>query len=162
MDLLTPCRPATRADAATIARIYSEGIEDRIATFETQPRNEGDVLSWFERPQPIVVVEDAGKVVAFAAASPSSGRSCYAGNIDFSVYVSRAARGRGFGRLAMESLLDAARKAGFTKLLSGVFPENAASRGLLRTLGFREVGTYERHGQLDGSWRDVIIVERLL
>jgi L-amino acid N-acyltransferase YncA len=64
MEQLTPCRPAMPADAATIARIYSEGIEDRIATFETQPRSESDVLGWFERPQPIVVVEEAGNVAA--------------------------------------------------------------------------------------------------
>lgn len=62
----------------------------------------------------------------------------------------------------MEGLIDAARAASMTKLVSGVFPENAASRALLRKLGFREVGTYARHGMLDGAWRDVVIVELLL
>ena len=64
--------------------------------------------------------------------------------------------------MAMEALFDAARAAGFWKLVSRVFVENAASRGLLRAVGFREVGVYERHGQLDGVWRDVVIVEKLL
>jgi phosphinothricin acetyltransferase len=155
-------RAATTADAAAIARIYSEGIEDRVATFETAPRSEADVLEWLRRPHPIVVVEHEGRVVAFASTSPSSGRCCYAGNADFSVYVERAMRRRGAGQVAMVGLLAAARDAGFTKLLSGVFPENAASRSLLKSLGFREVGTYERHGKLDGAWRDVVIVERLL
>ena len=155
-------RPATRADAAGIARIYNQGIEDRIATFETEPKTEPDVLTWFERRHPIVVVEDSEQIVAFAATSPSSGRSCYATNAEFSVYVAREARCRGLGRAAMVGLLEAARQAGLTKLLSRVFPENAPSRALLRGLGFREVGTHERHAKLDGAWRDVVIVELLL
>jgi L-amino acid N-acyltransferase YncA len=64
--------------------------------------------------------------------------------------------------MAMEALFTAARAAGFWKLVSRVFVENVASRGLLSALGFREVGVYERHGQLDGVWRDVVIVEKLL
>jgi L-amino acid N-acyltransferase YncA len=155
-------RAATRADAAEIARIYSEGISDRIATFETDVRTEGDVLKWFDRPHPIVVVEESGRVLGFAASSPSSGRCCYATNADFGVYVSRDARGRGAGQAAMIGLVEAARRAGFTKLLSGVFAENTASRALLRRVGFREVGVQEHHGQLDGVWRDVVLVERLL
>jgi phosphinothricin acetyltransferase len=79
-----------------------------------------------------------------------------------SVYVRRSVRGHGAGALAVHARVDAARAAGFGKLVSGVFHENAASRALLRKAGFREVGTYERHGQLEGAWRDVVIVERLL
>jgi phosphinothricin acetyltransferase len=84
------------------------------------------------------------------------------GIAEFSVYVERAWRGRGAGRQALERLLQEAQKAGFWKLVSRVFVENAASRTLLRRLGFREVGVYEKHAQLDGVWRDVVIVERLL
>ena len=51
---------------------------------------------------------------------------------------------------------------GIWKLLSRVFPENEASRRLLATVGFREVGTYRRHAKLDGAWRDTVIVERLI
>ena len=85
-----------------------------------------------------------------------------AGIAEFSVYVAREARGRGAGRVAMNALIDAARAAWLWKLLSRVFVENEASRALLRSVGFREVGIYERHAQLDGVWRDVVIVERLL
>jgi L-amino acid N-acyltransferase YncA len=109
-----------------------------------------------------VVVEDAGQVLAFAATSAYRPRECYEGIAEFSVYVAREARGRGAGRLAMQALLEAARLAGFWKVLSRVFPENTASRELCRSVGFREVGVYEKHAQLDGEWRDVVIVERLL
>jgi len=68
----------------------------------------------------------------------------------------------GAGRVALAALIQAAAQAGFWKLLSRIFPENAASRGLVGALGFREVGIYEKHGRLDGHWRDVVIVERLI
>jgi L-amino acid N-acyltransferase YncA len=78
------------------------------------------------------------------------------------VYAARAFRRRGAGRVALETLIQQARQAGFSKLVSRIFVENIASRNLVRALGFREVGVYEKHGKLDGEWRDVVIVERLL
>jgi len=155
-------RAATPADAAAIARIYNEGIEDRVATFETRLRAPEDVEQWFDGMHPIVAIEDGGEIIAFAATSTYRPRECYAGIADFSVYVKRSARGRGAGKAAMLALIEAAREAGFWKLVSRVFVENAASRGVLNAVGFREVGTYERHARLDGAWRDVVIVEKLL
>jgi L-amino acid N-acyltransferase YncA len=154
-------RLATSDDAAAIAAIYNEGIEDRVATFETWPRSAADVRSWFDGRHPIVVVEDPA-TVAFGATSTYRPRACYDGVAEFSVYVARDYRRRGAGRAAMEALIEAAHAYGFWKLVSRVFPENTASLSLLRRLGFREVGVYEKHGQLDGCWRDVVIVERLL
>lgn len=155
-------RAARPADSACLARIYNQGIEDRTATFETRPRSTEDVLAWFDRVHPIVVVEEGTEVLAFAAASTYRPRTCYAGIAEVSVYVDRHRRGRGAGKLALSELARAAEHAGFWKLLARVFPENAASRALTRSLGFREVGIYEKHGCLNGVWRDVVIVELLL
>jgi phosphinothricin acetyltransferase len=162
MAILLHARGAMPADAPEIARIYNQGIADRVATFETAPRSAEDVRAWFDGAHPIVVVEDGQAIVAFASTSSYRPRACYAGIAEFSVYVAREARGHGAGRLAMEALIAEAERAGLWKLLSRVFVENAASRSLLRSLGFREVGIYEKHGQLDGAWRDVVIVERLI
>jgi L-amino acid N-acyltransferase YncA len=160
--LVSRARPATPDDAEAIARIYNQGIEDRVGTFETRPRSAEDVCAWFDQQHPIVVVEDSGQVIAFASTSTYRPRDCYAGIAEFSVYVARERRGQGAGRLAMLALIDAAEAAGLWKLVSRVFVENTPSRALLQTLGFREVGVYEKHGQLDGVWRDVVIVERLI
>jgi L-amino acid N-acyltransferase YncA len=155
-------RAATAGDAQSIARIYNQGVEERIATFETHPRSAEEVRAWFDGTYPIVVVEAFGEVIAFAATSPYRPRECYAGIAEFSVYVARQARGCGAGKSAMAALIRAAERAGFWKLLSRVFVENTPSRKLLYSLGFREVGTYEKHARLDGVWRDVVIVERLI
>jgi phosphinothricin acetyltransferase len=155
-------RPATASDAAAIAAIYNEGIADRVGTFETRLRTPADIAAWFTLPYPVVVVEEHGRVAAFAATSQYRPRDCYRGIAEFSVYVARDRRGRGLGRTAIDALAAAARDAGFWKLVSRVFVENTASRRLMHATGFREVGIYERHGMLDGMWRDVVIVEKLL
>jgi phosphinothricin acetyltransferase len=164
MDSTIRARPATPHDAAAIAHIYNQGIEDRVATFETRLRTADDIMQWFDGIHPIVVVEDVttNEILAWASTSTYRPRECYAGIAEFSVYVLREARGRGAGRVAMDALIEAATQAKFWKLVSRVFPENMASRTLLRRMGFREVGTYEKHAQLDGVWRDVIIVEKLI
>jgi L-amino acid N-acyltransferase YncA len=155
-------RLAVPEDAGAIARIYNGGIEERIATFETRARTAEEVRSWFGGRHPMVVVEEDGEVLAFAATSEYRSRECYAGVAEFSVYADRAARGRGAGGMAMGALIPAAERAGFWKLVSRVFVENEPSRRLLRSAGSREVGVYEKHARLDGAWRDVVIVERLL
>jgi L-amino acid N-acyltransferase YncA len=156
-------RRAEPRDAEAIARIWNEGIEDRVATFETEPQSPAAVEKWFDEGRPVIVVEDGAELVAWATVSPySSGRRFYEGVREFSVYVARAARGRGAGRLAVEAVAAECRRCGWYKLIGLIFPENAASRALCEALGFREVGTHVRHGRLDGEWRDVVVFELLL
>ena len=155
-------RPATPADAVSIAAIYNQGLEDRTATFETRPRSPEDIEGWFSTGYPIAVVEEDRRVIGFAAASAYRPRACYRGIAEVSVYVGRDSRRQGAGRLALREIIQLAEAAGYWKLVSRVFPENRASRVLMASLGFREVGIYEKHGQLDGIWRDVVIVERLI
>ena len=155
-------RPASPDDAPILAQIYNEGIEDRVGTFETRPRTVQDVAAWFDGKHPIIVVESDGEIVAFASTSSYRSRDCYSGIAEFSVYVARRVRGQGAGTVAMRALLDAVKPAGIWKLVSRIFVENHASRRLMASMGFREVGIYEKHGKLDGQWRDVVIVERLI
>jgi len=158
-------RVARREDAAAIARIYNQGIEERIATFETEPRSVADIerlLADRDGRYPAIVVERGGEVVAWASAGSYRSRACYDSIAEHSVYVDRSHRGTGVGRMALEALIADAERRGFFKLVSRIFPENAASLALHRNVGFREVGVYSRRGKLDGVWRDYVIVERLL
>lgn len=155
-------RPATLGDAAAIAVIYNQGIEDRVGTFETRPRTPEDIARWFDGAHPLVVVEDEDGVIAFGSTSTYRPRECYNGIAECSAYVRREKRGVGAGRMTLLALIDAAQQAGYWKLVSRIFVENTPSRKLCAACGFREVGVYYKHGQLDGVWRDVVIVERLI
>jgi L-amino acid N-acyltransferase YncA len=156
-------RPARLEDAASIARIYNQGIEDRIATFETDPRTTADIERLLDERlgrYPAIVVERDGQVVAWASAGTYRARPCYDPIAEHSVYVDRDHRGSGVGRIALEALCAEAERLGLLKLVSRIFPENIASLVLHRNVGFREVGIYHRHG--NGQWRDCVIVEKLL
>ena len=147
------------ADWPAVARIYAEGIEDGEATFET------DVPSWADwdeghLTQPRLVARDRREVAGWAALAPVSRRPVYAGVAEVSVYVARAARGRGVGRSLLAELVRHADALGLWTLQAGVFPENAASVALHRACGFREVGRRERLGRQHGVWRDVLLLER--
>ena len=156
-------RAARLEDAAAIAEIYNEGIADRVATFETDPRSAADIQRWFKSALAIVTVVDGeGDVAGYAVAHPYADRCCYRGIGEFSVYVRRSHRGQGVGSAAMAALIDASREAGLWKLLSRIFPENRASLALMDRMGFRRLGVHEKHGKLDGVWKDTVIVERLI
>jgi L-amino acid N-acyltransferase YncA len=155
-------RAASRDDAATVAEIYNEGIEDRLATFETRPREPAEIAVWLEDGLPFLVASDGDGLIGFARVSPYSDRCVYRGIGEHGVYVARAARGRGAGRALLEAVCDEAERAGLHKLTSRVFTDNAASRAAHLAAGFEEVGVQRRHGRLDGRWKDCVLVERLL
>jgi L-amino acid N-acyltransferase YncA len=162
MNAPSSIRPATEFDAAAVAAIYNEGIEDRLATFETRPREAGEVAKWLQDGLPFLVATDGAEVVGFARVTPYSDRCVYEGVGEHGVYVARAARGGGLGRRLLEALCDEAERAGLYKLTSRVFTDNAASRAAHLAAGFEEVGVQRRHGRLDGRWKDCVLVERLL
>ena len=157
-------RSAAADDASRIASIYNQGIADRGATFETEPRTAADIEAKLSAPDsyPVLVALLDGVVVGWAGLSSYRPRACYAGIAEFSIYLDRTARGQGIGRQLLSALVDAARDRGCWKLVSRIFPFNNASRALCGSCGFREVGIYEKHGRLDGEWLDVVIVERLI
>ena len=156
-------RPAGAADAEAIAAIYNEGIADRVATFETRPREPGEVAAWLADELPLLVATaEDGIVLGFARVSAYSDRPVYAGVGEHGVYVARTARGQQVGRRLLDALAAASEQAGLYKLTSKLFADNAASRAVHLAAGFREVGIQRRHGRLDGEWKDCVLVEQLL
>jgi phosphinothricin acetyltransferase len=158
-------RIANVEDATAIAEIYNQGIEDRVATYETEPRSAEDQHAWLRSiagRYPAVVAQIDGEIIGWAGAGPYRDRECYRGIGEFSMYVRRDWRGRGVGDLLLAALISESERLGLWKLVSRIFPFNDPSRALCRKHGFREVGVYEKHARLDGRWLDVIIVERLI
>lgn len=155
-------RPAVDADLEAVVRIYNEGIRGRGATFETAERSLADIEPWLHGNHPLLVAERESRVVGWVHSSPYRPRACYAGIGDFSVYVATEVQGTRIGDALMREFVPACSNAGLWKILSRIFVENTASRALCKRHHFREVGIYEKHAQLEGVWRDVVIVERLL
>jgi L-amino acid N-acyltransferase YncA len=156
-------RAAEASDAAVVAAVYNEGLAEREATFETEPRPAGDFIARIADGRcPLLVAELDGQIVGWAGLAPYSERAAYAGIGEASIYVARGARGRGVGTELCRQLTEEAQRRGFWKLLGKVFPENKACVRMVRRCGFQEVGLHRRHGRLDGRWRDVLLLERLL
>ena len=147
------------ADWPAVERIYAEGIATGDATFETEPPSWEAFDASRLADHRLVALED-GEIVGWAALSPTSSRPCYLGVVEHSVYVAGHARGRGVGRQLMEALMQEADTAGLWTIQTSIFPENSASVALHERLGFRIVGRRERIAQLDGVWRDTILLER--
>lgn len=158
-------RPATSGDAEAICRIYNQGIEDRVATLETELRTPEERRRWLagHGPRhPVVVAETDRGVVGWASLNVFNAREAYRFVADISVYVERGDRGKGAGSALLARLIDLGRAHGFHKLVLSAFPFNAAGMALYVRHGFRAVGVYEQQGQLDGHWVDTVIMERLL
>lgn len=152
-------RPMRDEDWPGVRAVYLEGIATGNATFETEaPSFERWSNSHLAEHRLVAV---RGKdVVGWAALSPVSERCAYAGVAEVSVYVAEHARGEGIGRKLLETLTASADAAAIWTIQTGIFPENNASVQLHLRCGFRVVGTRERLGQLNGRWRDVLLLER--
>ena len=158
MPLVIEIRALTPEDWPAVEAIYAEGIATQQATFETV------TPTWAEfdagkLTSHRIVATDGERVLGWAALSPTSERACYCGVVENSVYVAEAARGSGVGRALMDALIAGARAARFWTIETGIFPENEASVALHESLGFRVVGRRERIAELDGRWRDTLLLE---
>jgi L-amino acid N-acyltransferase YncA len=158
-------RPATAADAAAICEIYNQGIEDRLATLETELRTPEERRQWLASRgprHPVVVAEHEGRVAGWGSLNSFNPREAYRHVVDFSIYVERAHRGKGVGKVLLPRLVELAREHGYHKMVLSAFPFNPSGMALYEKLGFRTVGIYKEQGMLDGRWVDTIIMEKLL
>ncbi len=146
-------------DWPAVRAIYREGIATGHATFET------DVSGWEDwhashLQDCRLVAREEDRVVGWAALSPVSGRRVYSGVAEVSIYVAASARGRGIGKALLQALVMESERGGIWTLQAGILPENRASILLHKACGFRKVGFRERIGQMNGVWRDTVLMER--
>ena len=153
-------RSMTADDADVVLAIYQAGLDTDQASFETEAPSWAAFDAARLPDHRFVAVDAAGVILGWVAVSPVSSRPVYAGVVEHSVYIAQNARGRGIGRILLDTLIASTEVAGIWTIQSGVFPENAASLALHERAGFRAVGTRERVGRHHGQWRDVVLVER--
>jgi L-amino acid N-acyltransferase YncA len=146
-------------DWPAVKAIYEQGLATRQATFETEAPSWDD-WDTDHLAEPRLVAERDGEVIGWAALSPASYRPCYAGVVEESIYVADHARGHGVGHALLAELVVQADGPGIWTIQTSIFPENVASIALHGRCGFRVVGVRERIAQLDGAWRDTVLLER--
>ena len=153
-------RAMEQGDWAAVARIYQQGMDTNLATFQTQ------CPSWEEWDAAHIrscrtVILRAGEVIGWAALSRVSSRSVYAGVAELSIYVDESARGIGAGKALLLAEIAASEEAGFWTLQSGILENNAASIALHTKGGFRMIGYRESIAQdRYGVWRNTVLMER--
>ena len=158
-------RVASLDDAPAVCRIYNQGIQDRVATLETEERSAEERAEWLatrDARHPVLVAESGGRVVGWASLNVFNARRAYEHVADLSLYVERDWRGHGVGRQLLQTLVARAAELGYHKLVLAAFPWNAAGMRAYGRAGFREVGIYREQGRLDGRWVDTIVMEKIL
>jgi L-amino acid N-acyltransferase YncA len=159
-------RYANLEDIPYITEIYNQGIEDRIATLETSLRTIDEMNRWLtergDRYKVLVIEDETGAVQGWASINLFNSRCCYSGVGDLSIYIHRPMRGKGYGKKLLKALKEEALKQDFRKLVLSTFDYNEVGKGLYRSSGFREVGTYMNQGILDGKFVNITIMECLL
>lgn len=163
MEILV--RRAREADLESIRQIYNQGIADRIATLESEPKDETYMRNWFsERSErySVLVAEDGGKIVGWVSINPYSHRCAYRGVGDISIYIHRDHRGQKIGQRLLGELEQEAIHHHFHKLVLFTFPFNQLGQGLYHKCGYREVGIFQKQGLLDGRFIDIMAMEKLI
>lgn len=158
-------RQANEHDIKSIQTIYNEGIEDRIATLETELKDDSYMKGWFNKHSGrfrVIVAEHKGKIVGWASLNQYNNRCAYDGVADLSVYISREFRGKGIGKKLLAEIESLAKENGFHKMILFTFPFNLLGQGLYKKMGYREVGVFKNQGILDGNFVDVMAMEKLL
>ncbi|EKN71314.1 hypothetical protein BABA_02242 [Neobacillus bataviensis LMG 21833] len=158
-------RDIKEQDIKYVQEIYNQGIEDRIATLETETKDISYMKDWSEKHNgrfKAIVAEQEGQVVGWASLNQYNNRCAYDGVADLSVYISREFRGKGIGKILLVELESLAKENGFHKMVLFTFPFNQLGQGLYNKVGFREVGVFKNQGILDGQYVDVMAMEKLL
>ncbi|MCK2002686.1 arsinothricin resistance N-acetyltransferase ArsN1 [[Brevibacterium] frigoritolerans] len=158
-------RVAMETDIDSIKEIYNQGIEDRVATLETELKDQAFMEEWFAKHIgrfKVIVAEQEGEIVGWASLNQYNNRSAYNGVADLSVYISRDNRGKGIGGLLLQSIEKLAKENDFNKIVLFTFPFNQIGQGLYKKRGYREVGVFKNQGILDGEFVDVMAMEKLL
>ena len=153
-------RPMQTGDADKVLEIFQQGINGGNATFDkVAPTWEAWDTKHFNLCRFVLEDED-NQVVGWCALQPVSNRDCFKGVAEVSIYLDGSVQGKGLGTILLKKLILDSEEHDFWTLQAGIFPENKVSIAIHQKQGFRTVGTREKIGEMNGQWRDIVLLER--
>jgi len=158
-------RLARPADAEAIRTIYNAEVTGSTVTFDLRPRSLEEQLAWLDARSgafAVMVAEDEGEVVGFAALSPYRDRPAYSTTVEESIYIRHDQRGKGLGKALLAEIVEVASRQGFHTIMARVVGHHQASIELHRSVGFGVVGVEREVGRKFGKWLDVVVMQRML
>ena len=151
--------PMDSAMAEAVLEIYAHGVKSGRATFNTQIPTWSQWDAGHLQHSRLAATED-GSLAGWAALSPVSSRHPYRGVAEVSIYIHPDRQGRGLGTKLLESLIAGSEANGIWCLYAGILAENTRSLALVRRMGFREIGWREKIAEINGAWKDTVLLER--
>jgi len=156
-----------RSHASDILAILNEAIENSTALYDYQARTPAMMTAWYDAKDkgghPVIgVVDEAGVLLGFGSYGPFRAWPAYKYTLEHSLYVERAHRGRGVGKLLLAELIAAARRQDYHTLIGGIDAHNAASIALHRRLGFEQCAYVREAGFKFNRWLDLAFYQLLL
>ncbi|QXT63539.1 GNAT family N-acetyltransferase [Tessaracoccus palaemonis] len=159
-------RPASARDIDTITEIYNTAGVGTTASYALDPVSVEDRRAWLEAhvvaEQPVLVLEDDGEVVGYAAYGPFRSLAGYVHTVEHSVYIAEGRRAVGGGRMLMNALIDHALGRDVHVMVGVIDATNEASIEFHRRLGFEETGRLPEVGLKFGQWRTVVFMTLIL
>jgi L-amino acid N-acyltransferase YncA len=153
-------------DAAAVQTMYNREVLESTVTFDMVPRTLEEQRDWIAEHSgahpALVAVDGDGTVVGFGSLSPYRPRPAYAPTVEDSVYVHHEHRGRGYGRLILEELVEKGSDHGFHTVIARIVGHHDASIGLHARCGFEHAGTEREVGRKFNRWLDVVLMQRML
>ena len=160
-------RPSQPSDMAAITAIYKHHVLHGTGTFEIDPPSLEDMTARREdvlsKGLPYLVLENEGQVVGFAYCNWFKPRPAYRFSAEDSIYLAADTAGKGWGRMLLAELCQAAEKVGIRKLIAVIGDSgNASSIGVHTSVGFKHVGTVSGCGWKFERWLDIVMMEKAL
>lgn len=152
-------------DAGQIREIYNYYVENTVITFEEKSVDLSEMEKRIEKitaTHPWIVLEDEGRIQAYAYGSPWRVKSAYRFSTELTVYVHKNSRGKGYGTKLYKSLIEKLEKKGMHCLYGVIALPNEGSTALHEKLGFTKCGHFNQVGFKFDKWLDVGYWEKVI
>jgi phosphinothricin acetyltransferase len=158
-------RPAMPSDADSIARIYNHHVDTGGATFDNAHWSEARVRTLVSATAPESwFVADAGEggIIGWTSAQWYSMRHGYRFTLETAIYLDPASIGRGVADSLQRRLEQACEEHGIHHLVAKITADNRRSMTFHDRHGYELVGIQKEVGHMEGTWKDVAILQKLL